>query len=249
MSLAGEGFPYPPVIADGLLVVVKRECATCALVAPVVAKLVADGVINAVYSQDDPGFPEQVAGVIDDRRLATSYHLDLDTVPTLVRVIEGNEVARTVGWAVEEWASFTGVDLESAFPDLPRVRPGCGSMTQDLGMPEKLAIRFGRSPLRARRVEPAAAEDEFEAMYAWGWSDGLPVVPPTEERVLRMLSGTSRRPDELVAVVPPSLVECTVEKVAINAVMAGCLPEYLPPAPMTSTPMACWRRRPSPGRC
>jgi hypothetical protein len=43
-----------------------------------------------------------------------------------------------------------------------------------------------------------------------------------------MLGGTSRRADELVAVVPPTLVECTVEKVAINAVMAGCLPEYLP---------------------
>jgi hypothetical protein len=43
-----------------------------------------------------------------------------------------------------------------------------------------------------------------------------------------MLEGTSRRPDEIVAVVPPDLVPCTVEKVAINAVMAGCKPEYLP---------------------
>ena len=43
-----------------------------------------------------------------------------------------------------------------------------------------------------------------------------------------MLEGTSRAPDEVVAVVPPDLVECTVEKVAVNAVMAGCRPEYLP---------------------
>ncbi|HEY8058797.1 MAG TPA: thioredoxin, partial [Acidimicrobiales bacterium] len=49
-----------------------------------------------------------------------------------------------------------------------------------------------------------------------------------EARVLRMLEGTSRDPDELVALVPPDLVECTVEKVAVNAVMAGCRPEYLP---------------------
>src|SRR5438309_1161346 len=71
-------------------------------------------------------------------------------------------------------------------------------------------------------------EDPVEAAYARGWSDGLPVVPPTPERVLRMLAGTSRDPGEVVAVVPPDLVDCTVEKAAINAVMAGCLPEYLP---------------------
>jgi hypothetical protein len=68
----------------------------------------------------------------------------------------------------------------------------------------------------------------MEAMFARGWTDGLPVVPPTEARVLRMLEGTTRAPDEVVAVVPPDLVPVTVEKVAINAVLAGCQPEYLP---------------------
>ena len=58
--------------------------------------------------------------------------------------------------------------------------------------------------------------------------DGLPVVPPTDERILRMFSGTSRGRDEIVGLVPPDLAECTVEKVAINAVMAGCKPEYMP---------------------
>ena len=65
-------------------------------------------------------------------------------------------------------------------------------------------------------------------MYDRGWSDGLPLVAPTRERVLRMLEGTSRSGDEIVALMPPNLVECTVEKVAVNAVMAGCRPEYLP---------------------
>ena len=65
-------------------------------------------------------------------------------------------------------------------------------------------------------------------MYDRGWSDGLPLVPPTRERVLRMLEGTSRAGDEIVALMPPNLVECTVEKVAVNSVMAGCRPEYLP---------------------
>ena len=84
------------------------------------------------------------------------------------------------------------------------------------------------SMLRARRVDLGASEDEAEAMFERGWTDGLPVVPPTPERVARMLGGTTRAPDEIVAVVPPNLVECTVEKVAVNAVLAGCRPEYLP---------------------
>jgi hypothetical protein len=82
--------------------------------------------------------------------------------------------------------------------------------------------------LRSRRIDLGAAEDEAEAMFERGWTDGLPVVPPTPERVERMLGGTTRAPDEVVAVVPPNLVECTVEKVAVNAVLAGCRPEYLP---------------------
>ena len=82
--------------------------------------------------------------------------------------------------------------------------------------------------LASRTVELADLEDEVEAAYDRGWTDGLPVVPPTEQRVLRMLRGTARAPDEVVAVVPPDLVPCTVEKVAVNAVLAGCLPEHLP---------------------
>src|ERR671929_18810 len=59
-------------------------------------------------------------------------------------------------------------------------------------------------------------------------SSARPAAPPTRGGWLSMLGGTSRAPAEVVAVVPPDLVECTVEKVAINAVLAGCLPEHLP---------------------
>ena len=65
-------------------------------------------------------------------------------------------------------------------------------------------------------------------MYDRGWSDGLPLIPPTIERVQAMLEGTKRKPDDIIALVPPDLVDLTVEKVAVNAVMAGCKPEYLP---------------------
>ena len=71
-------------------------------------------------------------------------------------------------------------------------------------------------------------EDLMEVCYERGWTDGLPVVPPTPERVARMLAGTDRDPAELIAAVPPKWGRATVEKVAINAVMAGCQPAYLP---------------------
>jgi hypothetical protein len=61
-----------------------------------------------------------------------------------------------------------------------------------------------------------------------GWSDGLPIIPPTEQEVERMMSGTKRDPADVVASIPPWWGEATIEKIAINAVMAGCLPEYMP---------------------
>ena len=61
-----------------------------------------------------------------------------------------------------------------------------------------------------------------------GWSDGLPIIPPTEQAAEKMLSGTKRDPTEVLAKIPPSWSEATIEKIAINAVMAGCLPEYMP---------------------
>ncbi|MCY3740068.1 MAG: hypothetical protein OXH00_03510 [Candidatus Poribacteria bacterium] len=78
------------------------------------------------------------------------------------------------------------------------------------------------------QLEIDETQDLIETCYENGWTDGLPVVPPTPERVERMLSGTDRDPDELIAAVPPKWGRATVEKVAINAVMAGCKPAYLP---------------------
>src|SRR3954468_3035204 len=75
-------------------------------------------------------------------------------------------------------------------------------------------------------------EDSWEAANDWflneKLSDGLPIVPPTRERVEKMLGGTGRDPAEVVGPIPPKWGPCTIEKIAINAVMAGWLPEYLP---------------------
>ena len=70
--------------------------------------------------------------------------------------------------------------------------------------------------------------DEFEFFLEKDWSDGFPVVTPTEERVQWMLTGTRRNPDEVIGNIPPAGEVATVRTVAIHALMAGCKPEYLP---------------------
>ena len=74
----------------------------------------------------------------------------------------------------------------------------------------------------------APVVDPIESLFERGVTDGLPVVPPTRERVEQAVAATGRPADELVAEVPPNYGRATVEKIAVNAVMAGCRPEYLP---------------------
>ena len=72
------------------------------------------------------------------------------------------------------------------------------------------------------------AGDSFEFFFEKEWSDGLPVVPPTEERLAAMLTATRRDPNEEIGLVPPLMTRATVSAAALHAVMAGCRPEYLP---------------------
>ena len=86
-----------------------------------------------------------------------------------------------------------------------------------------------RDSLASNRIElTGSTEDAIELYYQKGWTDGLPVVPPTEERVLQFLEAVQRQPDEVLSTEPVRGRVITVEKVAIAAVMAGCLPEYMP---------------------
>jgi len=72
------------------------------------------------------------------------------------------------------------------------------------------------------------AADAIEQLHARGVTDGLPVVPPTRALVDAMIAASDRRADELIANVAPANGRATIEKIAINAVMAGCRPEYMP---------------------
>ena len=70
--------------------------------------------------------------------------------------------------------------------------------------------------------------DLVEDYHARGWTDGLPIAPPTPELVEAFLAGAALAPDEVVGSVSSWSASVTAEQVAINAVMAGCRPEYLP---------------------
>ena len=228
-----------------VLCFVKEDCPTCNDAMPL---------LDALYRSLSEHVDVRVAGqtlegnrlltanhdlavpILDDSSLKVSFAYGIDTVPSLfVTDGEGRCTTQLVGFVRDEWQALFedlsathGATPEVDWPSLPEWRPGCGSLSVDPTIAARLQAESENSPLRARRVEIGRDDDEFEFMFDQGFSDGLPLVPPTPERVLRMLSGTSRDAQEVVAVVPPNMAEATVEKVAINAVMAGCQPGYLP---------------------
>ena len=85
------------------------------------------------------------------------------------------------------------------------------------------------APTIAKRITVADdPEAIFERFASEGWTDGMPIVPPTEDRVARMLTFTDLDPSFSLGPMPPRWGEATIATLAVNAVMAGCKPEYFP---------------------
>jgi hypothetical protein len=82
--------------------------------------------------------------------------------------------------------------------------------------------------LTTQTYRDMSLEEFTELAYREGWSDGFPVLPPTEKRVGAILAYLQRAPQEVVGVVPPGNGVATIEQIAINCAMAGCKPEYVP---------------------
>jgi len=82
--------------------------------------------------------------------------------------------------------------------------------------------------LTSRSHESPDLAAAMELCFAKGWTDGLPVVPPTEDRIAAMLAAVKLDPGHQVAFIENRQVSVTAEKIAINAVLAGCKPEYMP---------------------
>jgi hypothetical protein len=216
-----------------LLALVKHDCPVCDQLLPA---LDAAGV--RVLSQSSAAETAAQATRLGlhsvpelDEDLAVSARFDPDAVPLLLLLDGGEERDRVEGLQRErlaQLAAAAGVELR--LDGLPEHRPGCASRTRDPEVAARLAARRARAEgrIRSRALGIGALEDPFEALHERGLTDGLPVVPPTAERVVALLEHTSRDPQDVAGVVPPYGGEATVEKVAINAVMAGCAGPELP---------------------
>jgi hypothetical protein len=129
--------------------------------------------------------------------------------------------------AKELRAYVDGNDPVTGRPVMQEVIEG---LTRPFDAQDLEKVVFERST--PRLVEPASEEELQRLFLENNWTDQLPIILPTEERVAEMLAHTSRKPDEVVGRMRPTLFrefwEYTVEKVAANAVMAGARPEYFP---------------------
>jgi hypothetical protein len=122
--------------------------------------------------------------------------------------------------------------LEGVVEDI--IRPGVASiidnivaaLTDPLTKEEKTPAKEVTEAPRA--VFKGDLEGVHRFFYQKGWTFGMPIIPPTEEAVREMLTGTNLPVNHVVARIPPMLGKATIEKIAVNAVMAGCLPTYMP---------------------
>jgi hypothetical protein len=135
----------------------------------------------------------------------------------------GNQVPDKVHAAIDPVMEEVGLAMTSSVDELEQKYRGKYSETKKT---------FKSKSLFSQEMGRIEVADSLDAIYRLmdlrGWWDGLPVVPPTEARVSRMLEYSDRGPQEVIGIVPPRRGKATMEKLAINAVMAGCLPEYFP---------------------
>jgi peroxiredoxin len=229
-SVAGGAVSLSDLHESGpaLLLFVSEECPTCTLtlrrLAPIVPKLTAAGLrVAAVF--EDPlevaarvarrtGFAGPVLSEPAPYDVSRAY--SLESLPTAVLVDpEGRQSARVVGWQADALTSLieqAGIPAPGLTDEPPRLKPGCAAKnTYDA---DELRLLDG------------AGYDELEEMFERGWTDGLPVIPPTPARVEAMLGG--RDPSEMLGEMPPAMARVTLERVAACAVLAGCRPEYFP---------------------
>jgi peroxiredoxin len=234
-SVGGRPVSLRELLAAGpaVLVFVAEECPTSAMtlrrLSGTAEALAAAGVSVAAVFEDPPevaartarraGFRATVLSEAAPYEVSAAYALQ--SVPTAVLVDARGRLTRRVGgWdrdglddlVADAWPRHAGQPPRVS-DEHPVRKPGCAAKnTYD---PETLAA-----------LHAAGAHDELEEMFDRGWSDGLPVIPPTPERVDAMLGGRDRSLS--LGEVPPAMGEATLARLAACAVLAGCRPEYFP---------------------
>jgi peroxiredoxin len=230
----------PVALADlhahraAVVLFVAEECPTSALtmrrLAPLVPALSQAGVAVATIFEDPLDVAARIArraglqGTVlsEPAPYEVSRAYELQTVPTTVLVDRNGAILRrVVGWDADGLDALLAQACEGRPPppppltrEHPQRKPGCAA----------------KSTYDARTLaileDGATGVDELEDMFERGWTDGLPVIPPTRERVEAMLGG--RDPEQSLGEVPPAMGEATLERVAACAVLAGARPEYFP---------------------
>lgn len=237
-SVAGGAMRLSDLRADGpaLVVFVAEECPTSAMtlrrLGPHVSSIAAAGVAVAAVFEDPPevaartarraGFAGALLAEPPPYEVSRAY--GLVSVPTTVLVgRDGELLGQVVGWdaeSLEELIGQAGGASVSLTRERPLRKPGCAAKnTYDAAT---LTLLDAAGP----------GGDELEEMFDRGWTDGLPVIPPTRERVRAMLGGLGaprgRDPLQSLGEVAPAMGEATLERLAACAVLAGCRPDYFP---------------------
>jgi peroxiredoxin len=223
-----------------LLVFFETDCPTCRLAVPYLNKLARGARVIGISQDDDAAtkqFTEQLATAFPVQRdpgLALSRRFDLKFVPSLFLLDhDGRVLLSNFGFDKSVLNQIADqlrcAPVADEFDGAPPSKPGCMSRhlepKADGEFGPALAIGSTRG-LPASVVEVSDGEDAFEYCFR-AFGDALPVIPPTPERVARMLGGAAEHRTEVIARVPPCYGEATIEKIAANAVMAGCVPEMM----------------------
>ena len=247
LHLEGDG---PHVLAF-----LEADCPTCRLTVPYLSRLAealgADKGRLLLVSQDGS---DETQALVDSYRVTFPVVLDVDlnastafdppSVPAFFLVEADGTIGRAhVGFHKEE-LNTTASDLMSSLgldaqtiarldDGAPFSKPGCVSRhieqvvdTGDVGY-EPIDLR----PERGKRASHIIIEDDvdpYEYCMSEGFSPFVPVVPPTVGRVEGFLEKVGEDPGRIIGFVPPCYGRATVEKIAANAIMAGCKPEYMP---------------------
>ncbi len=234
-----------------LLIFFETDCPTCQLTIPYLNRLAQalDGKAEIVgISQDGEVATRELVEqtpikfpVVLDRDLSVSREYDPQAVPALFLIDDTGKITRTsvafdkteLNAIAAEMFNAIGVEpfeLAGRRDGAPETKPGCVSRHLEPsagGDPAASVNLYVERGPRAARVALDDDVDPYEFCYEAGFADPLPVIPPTGERVDRMLGAMRLPPDHIVARVPPNYGMATVEKIAANAVMAGCRPEMM----------------------
>jgi peroxiredoxin len=239
-----QNAPAIPGLQSGkkaLLVFFETDCPTCQLALPYLNALKRDSVQVIGLSQDDERSTREFVSQLKisypvelDRELKISRAYDPQNVPTFYLLDESGQVQQTlVGFdkkGLNELAAAVGQPAIAAPDDgAPAWKPGCSSRhlepESDGGAAEG-ANFLRRIGDHATRITLHDDEDPFEYCRQ-KFGDALPVAPPTVDKVEAMVKASGLAAETVIARVPPFYGEATIEKIAANAVMAGCVPKMM----------------------